>query len=405
MTALPEPRSPKSEGRMSIESFQLKGEPVTSAAYSPSVAMSPMPSLTMNSVLSPHSFRSIRGGSYLNPTGSEAGALPPKAIGPVMEMVVFLTVVMHRAVHPVVIDASKTFDEESGEMTFLYHTSSTVMLSSCLLAAVSLVVCWYSGGKKQFVSIWKTKPMILFCFSGTVLAVGNYLEMKSLSSIPGAAYQILTQSKIIVTALGVMCLKGVYQTRLQWILLCILMLAMSAYMVVMSSGAEVRRDQTILGMTFAFLKVGISCVGAVISDKYMKVYKDDPTHVHIARFSVGASASSILMAFMGGTMKAGFFAGWDAMPYAVTVSFIVKNASSIYILSLLDSILKNIAESFAVLLIYTYDVSAPWVDKSFDAATFLAVMVVVASCAAYLDSKQIIEKAAAYDREQDSLCQ
>lgn len=383
------------------EPLQLKDELMTSASKSPS---SPKTSLNVGSgAMSPPSFQSIRGGSWLNPTGSEAGAPPPREIGPVMEMFVFLTVVMHRAVHPVVIDASKTFDKESGQKIFLYHTSSTILLSSSLLAAVSLAVCLTSGGKAQFKSIWKVKPMILFCFSGTVLAVGNYLEMKSLSKLHGAAYQILTQSKIVVTAVGVMCLKGVYQTRLQWILLFILMLAMSAYMTVMSREAEICRGQTILGMTFAFLKVAISCVGAVISDKYMKVYKDDPTHVHVARFSVGASASSVLMVFLGGTWNAGFFAGWDVMPYAVTISFLVKNASSIYILSLLDSILKNIAESFAVLLIYTYDVYAPWVDKSFDAATFLAVMVVVASCAAYLDSKQTIEKAAAYDQEQEAI--
>jgi len=66
----------------------------------------------------------------------------------------------------------------------------------------------------------------------------------------------------------------------------------------------------------------------------------------------------------------------------------------------LDAILKNIGESISVLVIYAYDVLAPWVDKSFDVATFLAITVVVAACAAYVDSKAPIEKAAMWDKEQ-----
>jgi len=72
----------------------------------------------------------------------------------------------------------------------------------------------------------------------------------------------------------------------------------------------------------------------------------------------------------------------------------------LYIVALLDSILKNIAESFAVLVIYGYDVLAPWVNKSFDASTFMAVMVVVSACAAYIDAKATVEKAAKYDKAQ-----
>merc|ERR1719159_2139400 len=160
-----------------------------------------------------------------------------------------------------------------------------------------------------------------------------------------------------------------------------------------------------VGTVFAMAKVVISCVGAVISDKYMKLYKNDPTHVCIARTFVARAIAIVLLSFTQDVWVKGFFSGWDVMTVAVTGSFIIKSVSTLYIVALLDSILKNIAESFAVLVIYAYDILAPWVNKSFDVATFLSVLVVVAACAAYVDSKVPIEKAAKWDKHQASLQQ
>jgi drug/metabolite transporter (DMT)-like permease len=328
-------------------------------------------------------------------------------------LVVFFSSVLVRAVHPVIIDASKSVDEATGKQVFPYQTSSTVTFSTLLLSVSSIAVCLIVGGKQQFASIWRIKPLILFSLSGAVLSLGNYVEMASMGRLHSVAYQILIQSKIVFTALFLMFVKRVFQTRLQWTLLIILMFSMSSYMIISSNAEEDGGEVPIMGMVLAFLKVLISCLGAVITDKYIKVYDDEPTHVHIARFSVGAfiaalfpalnrmrSATDFASFFMH--RNAGFFSGWSTVTYAVSVSFVVKNASTLYILALLDSMLKNIAESSAVLVIYAYDVLAPWADKSFDVPTFLSVLVIVAACAAYIDSKATIEKAAEYDKTKEA---
>mmetsp|Transcript_114299 Transcript_114299/g.180491 ORF Transcript_114299/g.180491 Transcript_114299/m.180491 type:complete len:235 (-) Transcript_114299:347-1051(-) len=226
--------------------------------------------------------------------------------------------------------------------------------------------------------------------------------MASMGSLQGAAYQILMQTRIILTASMMICVKGVFQTRLQWTLLGMLMCSMSVYMVVESQakGSGGGGSVPIMGMMFAFTKVILSCASAVVSDKYMKVYKDDSTHVQVARIHVGRGLGILLFSFFTPVYSTGFFVGWDAMTWAVTGAFIVKSVSSLYVVSLLDSILKNIAESFAVLVIYGFDVLMPWVPKDFDVATFLAVLVVVCTCAAYVDSKVPIEKAAQYDQHE-----
>jgi len=328
-----------------------------------------------------------------------------KAIGPVTEVVVFLAFVLVRAFHPVVIDSSKTLDEETGKKAFAYQKSSVNVAMTLIMGVFTLLLCYAAGGKAQFATVWKPAPMLVFSINGVVYALGDYLEMASMGGLDGVAYQLLQQSRIVLTAVMMICAKGVYQTRLQWILLTILMFAMSAYMVISTGGKKKASSGggfPLLGMTFAFLKVIISCVGAVVSDKYMKVYKDDPTHVSIARIYVSRSVAIVLLSFTEPVWSVGFFSGWDTMTYCVTISFIVKSVSTLYIVALLDSIMKNIAESFAVLVIYTYDVAAPWVNKSFDVATFLAVLVVVAACAAYIDSKAPIDKAKKYDKLMES---
>merc|ERR1711957_573392 len=149
--------------------------------------------------------------------------------------------------------------------------------------------------------------------------------------------------------------------------------------------------------SMSFAKVFVSCLGAVITDKYMKKYSSDPTHVCIARTFVARALFIVLLSFTQRASKdenapflwaegfSSFFKGVNWMAAAVTCSFIIKSVSTIYIVALLDSILKNIAEAVSVLLIYGYDMS--WGGKTYYPSTMLAVFVVVASCAAYIDSR------------------
>merc|ERR1719446_557238 len=103
---------------------------------------------------------------------------------------------------------------------------------------MNLILCYAIGGAEQFASIWESRPLIIFSINGVVYALGDYLEMASLGGLPAAAYQILQQSRIILTALLMIPAKGVYQTRLQWTLLAILTFAMSTHMIIASGSKK-----------------------------------------------------------------------------------------------------------------------------------------------------------------------
>merc|ERR1719254_180570 len=119
------------------------------------------------------------------------------------------------------------------------------------------------GGVKEWKAIWDPKLMKVFSFIGFVYALGDFLEMASMGSLGGAAYQVLLQSKLLITALMMWAIKGTRQTSLQWNILLLVMLSMCVYMIGGSSGAI-----PIMGVFNVLLKVTVSCFCAVLSDKF-----------------------------------------------------------------------------------------------------------------------------------------
>merc|ERR1719213_1322331 len=106
----------------------------------------------------------------------------------------------------------------------------------------------------------------------------------------------------------------------------------------------------------------------------------------------------LLISFTGKTWQEGFFKGWTPAVWGVFASFTVKCWSTMAILSLLDSVLKNIGEASAVLVIYVMNVSLPYFPDVFEVPSFMAVMVVILSVTAYVGSKDVVSKSAKYDK-------
>merc|ERR1711879_365290 len=139
----------------------------------------------------------------------------------------------------------------------------------------------------------------------------------------------------------------------------------------------------------------VSCFCAVLSDKYMKDYKSEPIYVQLVQFKCSWFVTILLISLMDGTTwQRGFFTGWSGVTVGVLTSFTVKGWSTMYLLAILDSVLKNIGEASAVLVIYVAQVVLPSFDDKFEIPTFLSVMVVILSVTAYVGSKGVVAKAA-----------
>lgn len=239
--------------------------------------------------------------------------------------------------------------------------------------------------------------MKIFSVIGFLYALGDYLEMASMGSLGGAAYQILLQSKLVITALMMWGIKGTKQTALQWNILILVMFSMCVYMLGGTSDSG-GGGIPIAGVLNVLLKVTVSCLCAVLSDKYMKDFKDEPIYMQLVQFKCAWCATILMISFTDGhTWQNGFFNGWDGTTVGVLASFTVKGWSTMYLLALLDSVLKNIGEACAVLVIYAAQVALPAFDDKFEVPTFMSVMVVILSVTAYVGAKPVVEKAQKYD--------
>jgi hypothetical protein len=298
------------------------------------------------------------------------------------------------------IDASKVADPVTGKRGYQY-ASGTVVIVMCLFVVVFCMIA--SAARGEFWSIWNVKALKIFSFNGIVYAVGDWLELLSMGSLKGAAYQVLLQGKFIFTAVMMMYIKGTKQTRLQWLLLTSLMLSMSVYMCISADDGDSGAAIPWLGMFFALLKVLISCLGGVISDKYMKEFSKTPVHIQLVQMGMARFWCTFFLSFIGTDIWGnGFFHGWTPIVAMVSVSYIVKSVSTLYLVALLDALLKNIGEALAVLVIYAWDVfllfGIQGTDKPFAIPALLAVIVVVLIVVSYLDAKKVVEKATKFDK-------
>merc|ERR1712087_646222 len=176
------------------------------------------------------------------------------------------------------------------------------------------------------------------------------------------------------------------------------MLSMCCYMIGGSDSGVGDGGIPIMGVVNVLLKVTTSCLCAVLADKYMKDFKSLPFYVQLTQMKVAWTLVILMISFTDGkTWQEGFFKGWTPVVWGVFASFTIKCWSTMAILSLLDSVLKNIGEASAVLVIYVMNVSLPYFPDVFEVPSFMAVMVVLLSVTAYVGSKDVVSKAAKFD--------
>jgi len=342
--------------------------------------------------------------SLFKPEGNEFRAPPPREVGIIVEVVLFSVFVLSRATHPSIVKNAKKNEE---------YSEVTPPLIECIFSlALGQAIAYAKGGLPAWRKIWDPKPMIVFSLIGVIYALGDILEVLALgTTISGSLYQVLNQSKLIVTAFLMYVIKGTRQTRLQWIILVLVTMSVVIFGLVSKGPDNGDSKGFARGIIFIVLKVLTSCLSAVLSDKYMKDFKDEQIYVQIVQFKCSWLFTLFFYTLVdifftnrtwNFTQRSGPFHGWDSSVLMVLASFISKCWLTMYLLALLDSVLKNIGEATSVLVILVLDV---YLFKSFEkqgeelVLNFLAVMVVTLSVAAYIDAKGVVEKARAWDDE------
>jgi len=290
-------------------------------------------------------------------------------------------------------------DEEVRELHYLKITPVLMKLVICLVIC-DIIALFHKDGWKAGLRECHTGPSVpIFGFLGCVYAMGDFLEMASMGGMDGAAYQILLQSKLVITALMVWAIKGrsAKQTQTQWAALLTLTLGMVIFMTTQSRGSAGKAHKTagLLAIGLVLLKVNVSCFAAVMSDQSLKKFKNLPLNAQLAQLFLPWLLASFVLALLfeprALSSSSAFFGGWNFGTVLVTASFAFKTVLTMTILKTLDSISKNIGEAMAVLVIYAMQVVMPAFSKSFDMDTFVALSIVIMAVTTYTFVKKDLD--------------
>ena len=293
-------------------------------------------------------------------------------------MAIFAIFVLSRALHPMVIDYSKV----DGKM--LYSKNSPAIMSQVFSMLFVNMVAWAEEGMAGVRACWEIpKGASVFITIGLWYAFGDFLEMLSMGAMKGGVYQLLLQSKLLITALMMKKLKGTTQSELQWNVLIAATLAISAFVMVDSGSSDGDAGIPVMGVIMVLFKVGVSCYAAVLSDAKLKGFSNMSMSAKLSLMSMARVVASIgIAAVMEPSVQpsynmnaAGFFDHWTMATWLVTLSFTSKSLITLYLLKSLDSIQKNVGEALAVIVIFLGQIAAG--SSVFDLCAFLLALLVV----------------------------
>eukprot|EP00416_Gambierdiscus_australes_P021216 CAMPEP_0171064242 /NCGR_PEP_ID=MMETSP0766_2-20121228/6160_1 /TAXON_ID=439317 /ORGANISM="Gambierdiscus australes, Strain CAWD 149" /LENGTH=402 /DNA_ID=CAMNT_0011520249 /DNA_START=150 /DNA_END=1356 /DNA_ORIENTATION=+ len=306
--------------------------------------------------------------------------------------------VLNRALHPLIIDLSKGAD---GKM---HYSKLSPVIAKCFL---SVLVCnvislfdrrGWREGLRQCYGVGGSS-MRVFGSIGALYACGDYLEMMSMASMNGAAYQVLLQSKLIITALMMWIIKGksAQQTAAQWSVLVTVSIGMALFMLVQPKAGGKGSAGGLVGTCFVLCKVVVSCYSAVKADQSLKAFKHLPLYAQLSQLMASWGIVSVVMVATLDpavvSSASGFFHGWNYATVLTVASFAMKTVLTMTLLKVLDSVQKNIGEAIAMLVIYFGQVLLPAFSQEFEVNTFLAMLIVVVAVTTYMLLKQEKQKA------------
>lgn len=363
--------------------------------------------------------------SFLLPEGNAPELAPPREVGRSLEMFLFVFFIATRALHPALIDNSK--EKIPGtDKTFIPFAKVTPVVGECIVTMIiGQLMTLYLGGVSHWREIWRPGPLKVFCAIGFMYAWGDILEVLATSKVSGDAYQVLLQSKLLITALMMGCIKGTRTVRMQWVILAVVMISMSVYSIAGSgskqkpidpkyykmtvkqyvaemekAGPEESVDlEYLVGVGFVVLKVVVSCLCAVLADKYMKDFKDIPIYIQLVQMKCAWLPMTVVYTFFDGetwVQEGGPMHGWNSAAVFVLISFTVKFWATMYLLAILDSVLKNIGEASSVIVTFFLSIFV-FHKSSFELPAFLMVLAVTLSVVSYIESKPVVDKAKKYD--------
>eukprot|EP00435_Cladocopium_sp_Y103_P040176 s3831_g10.t2 len=106
-------------------------------------------------------------------------------------------------------------DKNKSCLQLLYSKNSPAIMSQILSVLFVNFLAWQEEGMKGVKACWAIPDgASVFIVIGLWYAFGDFLEMLSMGAMNGGVYQLLLQSKLLITAVMMIPLKGTTQSTL-----------------------------------------------------------------------------------------------------------------------------------------------------------------------------------------------
>jgi hypothetical protein len=314
-----------------------------------------------------------------------------------VQLSAFVAVTLQRACHNSLIEWAKDGQEHAA------HTTSSVIFASqaaCVLIGWGLSIA--TGGPEAFMKCFNPVTLKKFGFVGALYSAGSVFEMESVNYIDSATYTVISQSKLLVTAVLMMYYDGTYQTPKQWLLLILIVSGVAEFVLVGKAGGGLVFNT--VGLCLNLTKVFISCNVGVLNAKALKTDKNSfPVQFSCLKTS-WALAAFVYMIVKDGVMgdpEVGMMGTWTSKTVVlVFCGFVANTVCNQMLLKVLASaLMKNLSEAIGVPLVYFAKVA--FLGGVFQLAAANAAVIVIIGCALYILAKGEVE--AAKKKEQSML--
>lgn len=306
-----------------------------------------------------------------------------------VQLSAFVAVTLQRAFHNSLIEWAK-----DGHDLGQHSTSSVIAASQCACVLIGWGIAIVTGGPSEFAKCFNPETLKKFGFVGSLYAFGSVFEMESVNYIDSATYTVISQSKLIVTAILMMYYNGEYQTTKQWIILFLIVSGVAEFVLVGKAGGGLVFSG--FGLCLNLTKVFISCNVGVLNAKALKTDKNNfPVQFSCLKTSWALTALVYMLVKDGvmGDAEVGMFGVWTWKTVVlVFCGFVANTVCNQMLLKVLASaLMKNLSEAIGVPLVYFAKVA--FLGGVFQLAAANAAVIVIIGCALYIMSKGEVEAA------------
>lgn len=288
-----------------------------------------------------------------------------------------------------------------------YNMMFVTMLYKCFSYALGMLGCIYLGFTRKEQNdgdIWhyvkacfNWRNILKFAPCSLMWVSGDFMEMMASSGLDPAVYIVLTQLRLVLTAIVALFMLGTRQNKLQWIMLACLTLSVMVFKL----DGKGEGGWPMVPLLCTLGKVALSVIAGVYGEKMFKGIKQ-PFPVQLCNFTITAVPIAALYLpilapafdetniFRYGPFGGPDF-GFDYRTWVVIFFYVFREWVTNICVKRFSAVVKNICNAVAPLAAYVLQF-AILQTKVFEIAKLFIILVVILEVTNYSFAKVYINK-------------